>query len=89
MGKKILSDKTRREEREGTALRADFIQLTPNVDVDKKIFLEEYLKVLAYADMYYKQREYTGFYNCALLLSFLAIYVRQFILAEKVYSLFG
>lgn len=57
--------------------------------MDKKKFLEEVLKLLAYADMYFKQRSYTGFYNAGLTIAFMCIQVSHFSLADKVYSLFG
>ena len=57
--------------------------------MDKKVFLEELLKLLGYADMYFKQHEYVAFYNSGLAISFCAIQTSQFIIAKKVYSLFG
>ena len=39
--------------------------------------------------MYYKQRQYTGFYNAGLTICFLSVQAEQYILADKVYSLFG
>lgn len=42
------------EKREFTMLRSNIITQIPYVDMDKKIFLEEFLKLLGYADMYYK-----------------------------------
>ena len=37
------------------------------------MFLETYLKLLGYADMYYKKFEYVGFFNSGLTLAFCAI----------------
>ena len=59
------------------------------VDMDKKMFLFELLKILAYSDFYFKQKEYTAFYNTALAISFCCIQVGQYLIANKVYSLFG
>lgn len=42
------------EKREFTMFRSNIITQIPYVDMDKKIFLEEFLKLLGYADMYYK-----------------------------------
>ena len=59
------------------------------VDMDKKLFLYEFLKLLAYADFYFKSKEYVAFYNAAMTIAFCAIQVGQYLLAFKVYSLFG
>ena len=53
--------------------RSSIIKILPQVDMDKKMFLETYLKLLGYADMYYKQYEYIGFFNAGLTLAFCAI----------------
>ncbi len=39
--------------------------------------------------MYFKQKQFTAFFNAALTLTFMAIQVGLFILADKIYSLFG
>lgn len=41
--------------------------------MDKKMFLEEMLKMLAYADLYFKSRSFIAFYNSALAITFLCI----------------
>ena len=43
------------------------------VDMDKKFFLEEFLKLLGYADIYFKKHEFVGFYNTGQMLCFCAI----------------
>ena len=41
--------------------------------MDKKMFLEMFLKLLGFADMYFKQHEYVAFFNSAMTLTFCAI----------------
>ena len=41
--------------------------------MDKKMFLETFLKLLGFADMYFKQHEYVAFFNSAMTLTFCAI----------------
>ena len=53
------------------------------------MFLRELLKLLSYADMYFKQREFIGFYNAGLVITFMTIAVGQHKLADKIYSMFG
>lgn len=77
------------EKRKYTLFRSSIVKIIPNVDMDKKYFLEEFLKLLSYADMYFKQFEYVAFYNTGLALSFCAIQTKQQVIANKVYSLFG
>ena len=57
--------------------------------MDKKLFLDELLKMLAYSDLYFKSRQFIAFYNSALAITFICIQTKQFHLADKVYSLFG
>ena len=61
----------------------------PNVDVDKKYFLCELMKLLGYSDMYFRQRNFTAFYNAGLACAFLAIQIGNFSLANKAYSMFA
>ena len=49
------------------------MRIAPNVDIDKKYFLNEFLKLLGYSDMYYKQRNFMALYNAALTCAFLAV----------------
>lgn len=57
--------------------------------MDKKLFLEELLKLLAYADMYFKSHQFVAFYNAAQVISFVCIQTKQFAIADKVYSMCG
>ena len=61
------------EKRKYTLFRSSIIKILPQVDMDKKMFLETFLNLLGYADMYFKQYEYVAFFNSALTLSFCAI----------------
>lgn len=54
IGKRLLGLKEKRETRNHTVLRSNIVKLLPQVDNDKKLFLTEFMKVMAYADMYFK-----------------------------------
>lgn len=92
---KTVAKKRRKEEksqaRKTTILRstAAHVDLRPNVDSDKMYFLNELMKLLAYAENYYKEKEYMGFYNSAMVIAYLCIQMRHFKMAGKVYSLFA
>lgn len=43
------------------------------VDMDKKLFLVELLKIMGYAGMYWKQQEFVAFYNAGLTIAFISI----------------
>jgi len=77
------------EQRPYTVFRSAIVSVIPQVDMDKKLFLEEYLKLLGYADMYFKQREFVAFYNTGLVLAYCSVVTQTHFLAHKVYSLFG
>ena len=85
---KVREEETQ-ENRQYSALRSKIIKILPMVDMDKKLFLQEFLKLLAYADMYFRQRHYMAFYNAGLTIAYCAIQTNQLQLADKVYSLFG
>ena len=70
-------------------LRSSIVKVLPMVDMDKKLFLGELLKLMGYAGMYWKQQQYTAFYNAGLTIAFVSVQVNHYILADKVYSLFG
>lgn len=90
-----MAKKRRRDEksqaRKTTILRstAAHVDLRPNVDSDKMYFLNELIKLLAFAENYYKEKEYMGFFNSALVISYLCIMMKHLKIAAKVYSLFA
>ena len=43
------------EVRPHTVLRSSIVKILPMIDMDKKIFLSELLKLMGYAGMYWKQ----------------------------------
>ena len=61
------------EKRKYTMFRSAIVNIIPQVDMDKKFFLEELLKLLGHADVYFKQHEYVAFFNTGLSVSFCAI----------------
>ncbi len=65
------------------------VDIRPNFDADKNYFLNEMLKLLAYAENYFRQKQYMALYNSSLVLAFMCIQVRHYTLACKIYSLFG
>ena len=77
------------EARQHTVLRSSIVKVIPQTDMDKKLFLGELLKMMGYAEMYYNSRQYVAFYNVGLTIAFTAVQVQHFVLADKVYSLFG
>jgi len=89
VGRRLMNSQEKKDIRAATVLKSNIVRLVPNVDMDKKLFLCEFMKILAYADSYFKQRLYVAFYNAALTLTFLAIQVSEYSLADKTYSLFG
>ena len=46
--------KQKKDERSNTRLKSNIMKVKPQIDLDKKVFLAEFLKMLSYADMYYK-----------------------------------
>ena len=44
------------ETRQYTVLRSSIVKIVPQADMDKKLFLSEFLKMLGYADLYFNQR---------------------------------
>jgi hypothetical protein len=73
IGKRLLAMKEQKNIRNNTVLRSSISVLQNQVDNDKKLFLQEFVKLLAYSDMYFKQRQFTAFYNAALTLTFMAV----------------
>ena len=73
VGKRLVGLREKKDVRNNTLLKSNLIKVPPQVDMDKKVFLTEFLKLLSYADMYYKQREYNGFYNAAIVITFIAV----------------
>ncbi len=61
--------------RQFTVFRSSIARLIPQVDMDKKIFLQELLKLLGHSDNYFKSRQYVAFYNSGLTFCFLCIQV--------------
>ena len=56
VGKRLMSNMDKRESSRVTVLRSQIVRQKPHVDMDKRIFLNELLKMLAYADMYFKSQ---------------------------------
>ena len=56
-------------------LRSKFahVDLRPMVDADKNYFLNEFLKLLAHAEKYFRKREYVSLYNAGLAIAFICI----------------
>ena len=69
--KKVVDEETRQY----TVLKSSIVKVIPQADLDKKLFLSEFLKMMGYADSYYNQRQYIGFYNVGLTIAFTAIQV--------------
>ena len=89
VGKRLIEAERRTLKLRKTLLNSKIMKQTPCVDMDKKVFLGEVLKLLAYADSDFKQQEYVGFYNAGLAIAFMCVQTKQFVLAGKVYSMFG
>ena len=69
--------------------RQEYDDIRDNMDADKKYFLNEFLKILAHAENYYKQRKYMALFNSGLVLAFICIQIQHYSLANKVYSMFA
>jgi hypothetical protein len=61
------------EPRKYTIFTSNQVKILPQIDIDKKYFLNELLKLLGYADMYFKQRSFMAFYNAGITAAFMAI----------------
>lgn len=92
---KNVAQKRREDEktqaRKTTILRstAAHVDLRPNVDSDKMYFLNELMKLMAFAENYYREKQFIGFYNAALVVAYLCIKMRHLKIACKVYSMFA
>ena len=92
---KARAKKLRMEERiqmrQHTILRSQDLHVDKreNTDADKVYFINEFLKILAYAENYYKQRKFIALFNTGMVLAFLCIQIQHYALANKVYSMFG
>ena len=77
--------------RQYTILRSvlSHVDLRPHVDSDKMYFLNEFLKLLAFSEHYYKTKQHVGFYNACLVIAFICIQTHHYSLACKVYSMFA
>ena len=65
------------------------MDLKDNVDIDKQYFVDEFLKLLAFAENYYKLGMWIAFYNSGLVIAFICVQTQHYSLAAKVYSLFS
>lgn len=59
------------------------------MDADKNYFLNEFLKIMAYSENYYKQKKYSALFNAGMTLAFICIQIQHYTLANKVYSMFA
>lgn len=86
-----MREESKNQARQNTVLRSKqaHVDLRPNMDADKNYFLNEFMKLLAFAENYMKQKQYVALYNAAMALAFICIQVRHYALANKVYSLFA
>ena len=66
-------EKKNTEPRKFTILTSNQVRIVPQVDIDKKYFLNELLKLLGYADTYFKQRNFIAFYNAGITAAFMSI----------------
>ena len=89
VGKRLLAAEKRNFMNRKTLLSSKLIKQKPCIDLDKKVFLIEVLKLLAHADAYFRKYNYVAFYNAALAITFMCVQTKQYTLAEKVYSMFG
>ena len=53
--------------------RVDHVDVRPMVDADKKYFLNELLKLLAYAEKYFRMKRFIELYNAGLAVAFICI----------------
>lgn len=53
-GKRQIGLREKKNVRNNTLLKSNLMKVVPHVDLDKKVFLNEFLKLLGYADMYFK-----------------------------------
>ena len=72
-----------------TLLMSRHDEQTPCVDLDKKQFLKELLKMFAHVEVYLRKKEFIALSNLGMAIAFLAVMIRQFNVAMKVYSMFG
>ena len=83
--RRAMKDKARAH----TLLASKHDAQTPCVDLDKRQFLKELLKLFAHVDVYLKKKEYIALANLGVAVAFLAVLIRQFTVALKVYSMFA
>ena len=69
--------------------KAAKVDLRINIDTDKQYFIDEFLKIMCFAEDYYRLGKWLAFYNSGLVLAFIAIQTLHYTLATKVYSMFG
>lgn len=53
-GKRQVNWREEKNVRHNTLLKSNIVKVKPQIDLDKKVYLNEMLKLLGYADMYYK-----------------------------------
>ena len=62
---------------------------TACIDLDKKQFLMELLKMFVHVDVYMKKKDFTALSNLGMTIAYLAVVIRQYNIVMKVYSMFA
>lgn len=77
--------------RQYTVLRSKqaHVDIRENMDADKNYFLNEFLKIMAHSENYYKKGNYKALFNSGMVLAFICIQIQHYTLANKIYSMFG
>ena len=86
---KKLRNEEKNQMRQFTVLRSKqaHVDIRENMDADKNYFLNEFLKIMAHVENYYKQRKYIALFNAGMVLAFICIQIQHYALANKVYSM--
>lgn len=87
--KRKSRDAKRERVRAHTLLQSQHDEQVPCVDLDKRQFIIELLKMFTHVDAYMKKKEYLALSNLGMTIGFLGVILRQYNFVMKVYSMFA
>ena len=87
--KRRNKDVRRERVRSHTLLQSQHDEQIPCVDLDKKQFITELLKMFTHVDHFMKKKEYCALANLGMTIGFLGVILRQYNFVMKAYSMFA